>query len=362
MSGKRSLSALGFSAVILVTLLLVACSSGASTPPGTTSTSPGGGGGDTVVRSDCIISGELQAIRQQSTGYPFSVDVFIFSSDNVDSLPNPTFDKVGQVITAETDENMESFKPGQRISAHVKYVGDVPSPGISLYLFNITAGPTPAAFSLGQQFTLKIGDSVSIQDEALTFTFMNITSDSRCPNDATCIWAGEVNSLVEVTQDGIQAASLVLTQPGLTDQPTTQDYAGYTLTFKVTPYPKADVPIAHGDYQLTMTVAKSTGSNVEINPAPINDVKIAVTLNSPREVLVYIKGGLRDTCTTFDSLNTDRTGTSINIQVKVRHATDQICGQVYTFFERCVDLGSDFVSGQTYTVVVNDMTTTFTMP
>ena len=111
-----------------------------------------------------------------------------------------------------------------------------------------------------------------------------------------------------------------------------------------------------------MTVTQGTQPTMKIAPAPIHDVKIAVTLSHPQEVLVYIKGGLRDTCTSFSDLNTERTGNTISINVNVQTVTGQICGQVYSFFERCADLGSDFVSGQVYDVKVNDKTTTFTMP
>ena len=360
MNQKNTFLSVGIAtAVILSVLILSACSTNSS-PTSTPTPSPGGGGA--VVRSDSIITGEIRAIRQQTTGYPWEVDVLVQSSDNVDSLPNPTIDKVGQVITTKTDENMSSFKVGQVISARVKYVGDVPQPGISLYMYNIEAVPAPDEFSLGQEFTLSIGQSALIQGENLAIKFIEVTSDSRCPSDVTCIWAGEVSCLTEVTKGNLNPYKLVLTQPGLTDQATTQDFDGYEFIFRVDPYPAAGKQITKDEYRLVMTVAKSTQPNVEIGPAPIHDVKIAVTLSQPQEVLVYIKGGLRNTCTTFSDLNTERTGNAINIKVNVQTITGQICGQVYTFFERCVDFGSDFVSGQVYTVTVNDKTTTFTMP
>jgi hypothetical protein len=343
--------------VILSVLILSACSTNSSTS--TPNPTPGGGA---VVLSDSIITGEIKAIRLQITGYPWEVDILIQSSDNVDNLPNPTIDKVGQVITTETDENMSLFKVGQEISARVKYVGDVPQPGISLYLYNVEAVPALSEFSLDEEFSLSIGQSALIQGESLTIKFIEVTSDSRCPSDVTCIWVGEVSCLTEVKKGNLGPLKLVLTEPGLNDQAATQIFDGYEIKFRVDPYPMSGKQIAKDEYRLVMSVTKSTEPNVEIGPAPIHDVKIAVTLSQPQEVLVYIKGGLRDTCTTFSDLNTERTGNAISIKVNVQTLTGQICGQVYTFFERCVDLGSDFVSGQVYTVIVNDKTTTFTMP
>jgi hypothetical protein len=105
----------------------------------TTETAPSGSpGGGAVINSDSIITGKIQAIRSEATGYPWEVDVLVETSENVGSLPNPTGDKIGQVITTKTDEDMSLFQVGQDISAKVKYVGDVPKPGISLYLYNIT--------------------------------------------------------------------------------------------------------------------------------------------------------------------------------------------------------------------------------
>jgi len=223
---------------------------------------------------------------------------------------------------------------------------------------------TPAGLtaSLGQEFTLQPGGSVSIPGENLNITFTEVASDSRCPQDATCIWQGEAGALVEITQGTVGPSPLVLTQPGLTDQPSVQEYGGYDLTFKINPYPTTQSQIAPEDYRLVMTVTTHTPPASQIEPAPIDAVKVAVTVTEPKDVIVYIKGGLKNTCTTFESIDTRRAGSTITITVNVKTLTDQLCGQVYTFFERSVDLGSDFVSGQTYTVNVNGTATTFTMP
>jgi hypothetical protein len=118
--------------VVSSTLVISACAG----RPGPTPAPPPSPGGDAVVLSDSIISGEIKAIRKQTTGYPWEMDILVQSSDNVDSLPNPTKD-VGQVITTKTDEDLSSFKVNQMITARVKYVGDVPRPGISLYIYDI---------------------------------------------------------------------------------------------------------------------------------------------------------------------------------------------------------------------------------
>jgi hypothetical protein len=124
-------------AFVMISSSVISCSKSGSTTQ-TTTPSPGVGGG-AIVQSDSIITAQVKAIRKQITGYPWEVDVLVQTSANVDTLPNPTSDKIGQVITTKSDEDMSSFKVGQAITAKVKYVGDVPKSGITLYLYNVKA-------------------------------------------------------------------------------------------------------------------------------------------------------------------------------------------------------------------------------
>lgn len=100
---------------------------------------------------------------------------------------------------------------------------------------------------------------------------------------------------------------------------------------------------------------------LEIRLAPIHEIQINIAESYPSQVFVYIKGGLSDGCTTFHELTTERSGNTINIRVTTQRPKDAICTQVYGFFEENVNLGSDFASGETYTVKVNDKTTSFVM-
>ena len=100
---------------------------------------------------------------------------------------------------------------------------------------------------------------------------------------------------------------------------------------------------------------------IEIRPAPIHEVQINIAESYPPQVFIFIKGGLADGCTTFHELTTERTGNTINIKVTTQRPKDAICAQVYGYFEKNVALGSDFNSGETYIVNVNDKTKSFVM-
>ena len=115
-------------------LIFTAASCGSGTTTLTTSNSPGGA----VINSDSIVTAQITSISRQDTGYPWKVDVLIQNSVDVDNLPNPTKDSIGKTITVQTDQDMTTYKEGDVVTARVKYVGDVPKPGITLYMYDIS--------------------------------------------------------------------------------------------------------------------------------------------------------------------------------------------------------------------------------
>jgi hypothetical protein len=98
-----------------------------------------------------------------------------------------------------------------------------------------------------------------------------------------------------------------------------------------------------------------------IRPAPIEEVDILFAESYPVQVFVKITGGLADGCTEFKELTQERDGKTITIKVTTQRPKDMMCTQEYRLFEKNASLGSDFISGETYTVKVNDYTTTFIM-
>jgi hypothetical protein len=107
---------------------------------------------------------------------------------------------------------------------------------------------------------------------------------------------------------------------------------------------------------------KAKTGTLEIKPAPIHEVDIRFGESFPVQVFVYIKGGLSDGCTTYKGVNTTRQDAIIEITVSVQHPVNRMCTVIYGYFEQNVTLGSDFVSGKTYTLKVNDITKNFVIP
>ena len=113
-----------------------------SAPAGCKTTGRPNGGA--VINSDSVVTVQIKAFRKQSTGYAWELDVLIQSSTDVDTLPNPTKNSVGKVVTVKTDTDVTVYKAGDIVTAKIKNVGDVNTPGgISLYMYNVTAHIPP---------------------------------------------------------------------------------------------------------------------------------------------------------------------------------------------------------------------------
>ena len=97
--------------------------------------------------------------------------------------------------------------------------------------------------------------------------------------------------------------------------------------------------------------------------APINKVDVLVRESAPPGYTVHIVSGLPSGCARFHSAEiTGRTGNTITIRVRNTVPADPntVCTAIYGYHEANVDLGTDFVPRQQYTVLVNDKSETFT--
>ena len=95
-------------------------------------------------------------------------------------------------------------------------------------------------------------------------------------------------------------------------------------------------------------------------PAPIDQVRVVIRESSPPQVTLNIKAGLPSGCAQRESHSFDRTGDTFTVRVLNSIPTGNVmCTMIYGTYELNIDLGSDFRPGATYTVQVNDKTTTF---
>jgi hypothetical protein len=98
----------------------------------------------------------------------------------------------------------------------------------------------------------------------------------------------------------------------------------------------------------------------QVVPAPIDLVDILILESFPPQYVVHIVSGLPSGCAQFNELKTERDGNTITITITNTMPTgDVACTMIYGMKDHNVNLGSDFVSGETYTVIVNGESTTF---
>ncbi|MBE0438010.1 MAG: hypothetical protein IBX56_19695 [Methylomicrobium sp.] len=95
-------------------------------------------------------------------------------------------------------------------------------------------------------------------------------------------------------------------------------------------------------------------------PAPIESVDIEVLESSPPEYMANIVAGLPNGCAEPGGYEVSREGNEIMIQVmNTMPPGDPVCTMIYGTYPVKVNLGSHFVSGETYTVNVNGTIETF---
>jgi len=99
---------------------------------------------------------------------------------------------------------------------------------------------------------------------------------------------------------------------------------------------------------------------MRIVPAPIESVEIVAAASYPAQYFANVVSGLPSGCAKFYKYEVTRSGDTVVITVTNTMPSQPVpCTQVYGMTQHNISLGSDFTSGQTYTVRVNDVTKTF---
>jgi hypothetical protein len=102
---------------------------------------------------------------------------------------------------------------------------------------------------LGDLFEVKIGTSVVIQNEQLNFRFIDVRNDSRCPEGAECVWAGNAAVIIKII-DVVDTLNTDLSPKEIT-------YLSYQIALtKLSPVPKINVPIDTTQYVAQFVVTK----------------------------------------------------------------------------------------------------------
>ena len=114
-------------------------------------------------------------------------------------------------------------------------------------------GPTGPDAVAGKPFELKAGATSTLPD-GTWLTFERVQSDSRCPMDAMCVWAGDATVSVILDPTGgkqTQTPRELHTQ----QNGSLISYGSYTIALTaLAPYPRSSQQIRAGDYVATFVV------------------------------------------------------------------------------------------------------------
>lgn len=119
-----------------------------------------------------------------------------------------------------------------------------------------TASTAPfVPVALGADVTLATGESAAITPGGLSFTFVSVTSDSRCPTTVQCVVAGSARVLLQVTSaSGVARTVGVETQSPMD----TVSIDTYRIVLRrLAPVPTTTIPISPTLYRATLRVDRA---------------------------------------------------------------------------------------------------------
>ena len=119
-----------------------------------------------------------------------------------------------------------------------------------------TSGPeieptgTAIELTIDESFVLAPGETAVIAARNMEITFVEVPEDSRCPEDAVCVWAGNALVQLEVVRDGVELAIGLNTTEGSKSAPVADNLE---LALEgLGPMPTTLGPIDKGDYRATL--------------------------------------------------------------------------------------------------------------
>lgn len=102
------------------------------------------------------------------------------------------------------------------------------------------------------EFELAVGERVDLSEQGAGVQFVGVTSDSRCPSDVFCVWAGDAAIALRLT--GVP--STLDTTLHTTVDPNTVQIGALTLSvINLTPTPVSTTPTDPTKYRVRLRAA-----------------------------------------------------------------------------------------------------------
>lgn len=128
-------------------------------------------------------------------------------------------------------------------------------PILLLLVLSVAQHPSRATnVALGQEFNIKNGEQVIVNGENLRIRFSSVSSDSRCPTGAQCVWAGNAAIAVEIAKKKKKQVAATL---NTSSEPKEVDYKRYKIRLvALSPHPKVNERIDQKEYEATLLITK----------------------------------------------------------------------------------------------------------
>lgn len=112
-------------------------------------------------------------------------------------------------------------------------------------------------FTLGTPFVVKAGEINQDCPGQLSITLVRVDSDSRCPSNANCVWAGNAE-VVFIFRNGDEETEFTLdTNASMQGSENEKKVLGYSIKLNgLTPYPEISMQIKEKDYRADITITK----------------------------------------------------------------------------------------------------------
>jgi hypothetical protein len=92
---------------------------------------------------------------------------------------------------------------------------------------------------------------VAVKERGIQIGFVEVTEDSRCPRDATCVWAGEVKVQLTLRRDAEEASKREVREGDAAE------FHGYKITLvRVMPHPVSTKTTPPADYRATIKITQ----------------------------------------------------------------------------------------------------------
>jgi hypothetical protein len=105
-------------------------------------------------------------------------------------------------------------------------------------------------------FTLAVGQHVTVEPDDVEIRFREVQADSRCPTNVMCFWQGEADVQLTLTDATRQTQRVGISVQGHGSG--SAEAMGYRITaVRLDPYPQGAGPIPQSAYRVTLHIERS---------------------------------------------------------------------------------------------------------